>query len=176
MPGESYRRRLRSLLLYLCCVFRALINSLVSVLSVSSFATVCCHLKEGTTLKPWIRSNKTSIPTFYSFVCVAFLAMSTFSRPIGSQSSNGLMVWESACVRACVHVHGMNLMHYVGITTYQSIKYYASTIQKHTRILKPFQWGQRTDGAKSGYCRFCCCCCFFFSSRFSPFSFWGAEC
>ena len=29
MPGESYRRRLRSLLLYLCYVFPALINSLV---------------------------------------------------------------------------------------------------------------------------------------------------
>ena len=29
MPGESYRRRLRSLLLCLCDVFRALINSLV---------------------------------------------------------------------------------------------------------------------------------------------------
>ena len=29
MPGESYRRRLRSSLLYLCYVFRALINSLV---------------------------------------------------------------------------------------------------------------------------------------------------
>ena len=29
MPGESYRRRLRSLLLCLCYVFRALINSLV---------------------------------------------------------------------------------------------------------------------------------------------------
>ena len=29
MPGESYRRRLRSLLLYLCDVFRAIINSLV---------------------------------------------------------------------------------------------------------------------------------------------------
>ena len=29
MPGESYRRRLRSLLLYLCDVFRALIISLV---------------------------------------------------------------------------------------------------------------------------------------------------
>ena len=28
MPGESYRRRLRSLLLCLCDVFRALINSL----------------------------------------------------------------------------------------------------------------------------------------------------
>ena len=29
MPGESYRGRLTSLLLYLCYVFRALINSLV---------------------------------------------------------------------------------------------------------------------------------------------------
>ena len=29
MPGESYRRRLRALLLYLCYVFRTLINSLV---------------------------------------------------------------------------------------------------------------------------------------------------
>ena len=29
MPGVSYRRRLRFLLLYLCDVFRALINSLV---------------------------------------------------------------------------------------------------------------------------------------------------
>ena len=29
MPGKSYRRRLRSLLLYLCYVFGALINSLV---------------------------------------------------------------------------------------------------------------------------------------------------
>ena len=29
MPGESYRRRLRSLLLCLCDVFRALITSLV---------------------------------------------------------------------------------------------------------------------------------------------------
>ena len=29
MPGESYRRRLRSLLLYLCVVFRALVNPLV---------------------------------------------------------------------------------------------------------------------------------------------------
>ena len=30
LPGESYCRRLGSLLLYLCYVFRALINSLVS--------------------------------------------------------------------------------------------------------------------------------------------------
>ena len=29
MPGESYRRRLRSWLMYLCYVFRALMNSLL---------------------------------------------------------------------------------------------------------------------------------------------------
>ena len=29
VPGERYRRQLRSLLLYLCYVFRAIINSLV---------------------------------------------------------------------------------------------------------------------------------------------------
>ena len=33
MPGESYCRRLRSLLLCLCDVFRAQINSLVLVLT-----------------------------------------------------------------------------------------------------------------------------------------------
>ena len=31
MPGENYRRQLRSLLMYLCYVFRALINSLCVV-------------------------------------------------------------------------------------------------------------------------------------------------
>ena len=37
MPGESYSRRLMSLLLYLCYVFRALINSLVCW----SFSSTC---------------------------------------------------------------------------------------------------------------------------------------
>ena len=32
MPGESYRRRLRSLSLHLCYLFRALINSLCVVI------------------------------------------------------------------------------------------------------------------------------------------------
>ena len=35
-PGESYRRRLRSLLLYLCYVFRALISSFVCWLSIQN--------------------------------------------------------------------------------------------------------------------------------------------
>ena len=34
MPGESYRRQLRSLLLYLCDVYRVLINSLVCCLNI----------------------------------------------------------------------------------------------------------------------------------------------
>ena len=47
MPGESYRRRLRSLLLYLCYVFRALINSLVRWFCTSARSLVlfqmCIH-------------------------------------------------------------------------------------------------------------------------------------
>ena len=42
MPGESYRRRFRSLLLYLCYVFRALINSLVYCLRIG---ICCCALR-----------------------------------------------------------------------------------------------------------------------------------
>ena len=38
MPGESYRRRLRSLLLYLWYVFRALINPLVCSLKKKAIA------------------------------------------------------------------------------------------------------------------------------------------
>ena len=40
MPGESYRRRLRSLLLCLCDVFRALINSLVCWFRTSTLGLV----------------------------------------------------------------------------------------------------------------------------------------
>ena len=40
MPGKSYRRRLRSLLLYLCDVFRALINSLVCWFCASALGIV----------------------------------------------------------------------------------------------------------------------------------------
>ena len=48
MPGESYRRRLRSLLSYLCHVIRALINSLVSWFCTSAVGLVlfqiCCKM------------------------------------------------------------------------------------------------------------------------------------
>ena len=42
MPGESYRRQLRSLFLGLCDVFRALINSLVCVDSARALWTSFC--------------------------------------------------------------------------------------------------------------------------------------
>ena len=44
MPGASYRRQLRSLLLYLCYVFRSLINSLVWLFL---FTSVCSVVVEG---------------------------------------------------------------------------------------------------------------------------------
>ena len=45
MPGESYRRRLRSLLLYLCYVFRALINSLVCWFCTSALDLVLFQIR-----------------------------------------------------------------------------------------------------------------------------------
>ena len=47
MPGESYRRQLRSLLLYLCYVFRALINSLVCSFCTSALGLVLFPNCEG---------------------------------------------------------------------------------------------------------------------------------
>ena len=54
MPGESYRRRLRPLLLYLCYIFRALMNSLCvnflrfyffkPVAVLMQLADMCCYL------------------------------------------------------------------------------------------------------------------------------------
>ena len=40
MLGESYRRRLRSLLVYLCDVFRALINSLARCFCDDSYVSI----------------------------------------------------------------------------------------------------------------------------------------
>ena len=45
MPGEIYRRRLRSLVLYLCYVFRSLINSLYT----SALGLVLFQIKEKQT-------------------------------------------------------------------------------------------------------------------------------
>ena len=52
MPGERYRRRLRSLCLYLCYVFRGLINSLVRVMQPLNVC-VCQTVVTRPKLAPW---------------------------------------------------------------------------------------------------------------------------
>ena len=51
MPGESYRRPLRSLLLYLCYVFRAPINSLVRLILTVVFIVICLSLSLKTQVR-----------------------------------------------------------------------------------------------------------------------------
>ena len=67
--------------------------------------------------------------------------MSTFS-PVGLQSSNGISVCVCVCVCAWrVYMEWTWSVHYIGISTYQFIPYYAIAVHKHshTRILKPFE-------------------------------------
>ena len=47
MPGESYHRRLRSLLSYMCCVFQVLINSLVCWLCRNALGLVLFQIFAG---------------------------------------------------------------------------------------------------------------------------------
>ena len=86
------------------------------------------------------------------------MAKSTFS-PVSSLSSDGINV----CV--CVCMEWTWSVHYIGISTYQFILYYASVythmhaciwVQTHARICTHFHiiWGQQTNGAKSGHCWF----------------------
>ena len=74
------------------------------------------------------------------------LAISTFSPSVHSPQ----MVWE--CV--CVYVEWTWSTHYVGISTYQFVPYYASAMHKHTH--PQTICGQWTNGAKSGYCHLFC--------------------
>ena len=62
LPGESYRRRLRSLLVYLCDVFWALINSLV-----------CWFIYKNVCVAVWYRLCGCVVPFvwLYDAVCVA---------------------------------------------------------------------------------------------------------
>ena len=67
--------------------------------------------------------------------------MSTFS-PVSSWPSNGFRM----CVCVCVWTEWTWSMHYVGISTYQFIPYYASAIHKHTHtpIPKPSEDSEPT--------------------------------
>ena len=74
MPGDCYRRRLGSLLLCLCDVFRALINSLcVLILKKTLCALFCFRL----TLFSLGRLKKSAVPLIWSlFLCQHCLASS----------------------------------------------------------------------------------------------------
>ena len=66
MPGESYRRRLRSLLLYLCYVFRALINSLVCWFYTSALGLVLFQIRRKERKK---QSDCMANPTLQTQIC-----------------------------------------------------------------------------------------------------------
>ena len=82
-----------------------------------------------------------------SYKITVVLAMSTF-RPVGSWSSNGMRERESVCVCVylCVWTEWTWSMHYIGISTYQLILYYASAVHKHTH--PSTIWGLWTDRLK----------------------------
>ena len=82
--------------------------------------------------------------------CLGMTAMSTFS-PVGSRSSNGMRM----CVCVCVCVDGMNLkytVHWHIHISVHSILCQCYT-QAHAHMHPQTIWGQRTVGAKCGYCR-----------------------
>ena len=62
VPGESYRRRFGSLLLYLCYVFRALINSLACWLCTSALGLVLFQICF-------------EIPSVFTFFCLFILSL-----------------------------------------------------------------------------------------------------
>ena len=74
MPGESYSRRLRSLLLYLCYVFRVLINSLVCwflLLYNAVFRSGADSLRSHVILHEWIAFYSVFLNIYPSSVLTA---------------------------------------------------------------------------------------------------------
>ena len=113
VPGESYRKWLRSLLLYLCHVFRALIISLVFWLKLSCPRTECRPLptcsvgdeKVSTIIKPprsltpnsdYQSSDlpRTSVAVYY----VTAASKSCFSLPRRRRTDGSLSVFEAAAL------------------------------------------------------------------------------
>ena len=91
MPGKGYRRRRRSLLLYLCYVFRALINSLVCWYCTSALGLVLFQIcAKSDQLREWL-----------SMRC------STGCVRAGSENSGLLSLsWKPASTVVFFHFHG----------------------------------------------------------------------
>ena len=98
MPGESYRRRLRSLFLYLCYVFRALINSLVRrILKAANQRPVLSQQLVGSLVKP---KKSSSCPSRVQELCE------------GRGGRPGLSVLMSLTVSVDVKQHWTMLRHW----------------------------------------------------------------
>ena len=98
MPGESYRRLLRSLLLYLCYVLRALTNSLVfwleSLAFETNFSRVFLNLQQITLrFTPTHHWNQ---PTFFSLSAFFFFSLSSIVLCLSCTSTfwNYHFVWN----------------------------------------------------------------------------------
>ena len=84
MPGESYRRRLRSLLLYLCYVFRTLINSLVCryLVSAARFKIQDYFIISSQKLNTWLNTYHIAIDNKEDVPLVEFMYL-VFTRMTG---------------------------------------------------------------------------------------------
>ena len=110
MPDESYRRRIRSLLLCLCHVFRALINSLGVNCARALWATFCfifvifsAYLGKGT------HSSRKSSATHHSCQCMrrfsVYLGKGTYSSLL-TASSKSSANHSYQCLWCCsVYLH-----------------------------------------------------------------------
>ena len=79
-PGESYRRRLRSLLLYLSYVFRTLINSLVCRLFSSLFFIYIHIYVKNTTKKEKLKRRKITIIIIITMIIIVFNAVNDIGQ------------------------------------------------------------------------------------------------
>ena len=132
------------------------------------------------------------------------LAISIFS-PVSSQSPNGIRMCVCVCVRThtCACVDGMNLkcaLRWHTHRPFHSMRSQCIHTSTHKHLLNT-NWGQWTDGAKSGYCpkldtqwklfslkqirsssgvkkshwTYCCTFTFRAIATFSPISLWSSK-
>ena len=97
MPGESYRRRLKSVLLDLCYVFRALNNSLVcSTCIIKCNPVHYVSLSLSLSLEGWMKKRIVLIP-------LPLLIKNSFVRSLSLSLSLSLILSASTyCVAVCV--------------------------------------------------------------------------
>ena len=114
MPGESYSRRLRSLLLYLCYVFRALNNSLVCWFFKSSQSRERTHSFESSRERLPLYIHITYYIQITKYVQITYSVQITYY--VRTVFSYVLWSWQTAflqrqlgllCIKAAVTPHSV---------------------------------------------------------------------